>query len=521
MHSVSEDKPTVRVDATRSAGTLEPFWAGQIIHPTERLLTDEGREFLEMLTEAGATRQFVRIYNQPEEAIRVSDDGTISYNWNRFDAMADMVLATGSALKIVFFGMPYELARYPDSVKTRPNGAKVCISPPKDYALWQRMCSDFVAHVLSRYGLQEINRWTFRCWNEPDLKSFWHNADIHEYLKLYDYFAEGVKSVCPEVTIGGPALSGTKTYLNPENFTFFLDHITGGNNHATGGTGAPIDYLGVHTYGGSGGGPGPGQEYPNVAYLVEQQTRLAAMRDRYPQLKGVPIHVEEWGESSAGTNGVAEQPMSDIRNSEHSAAFLVSMVARHVEMKLTGEPGFASFTFCSSGYERPREHDFMGYRTFHTRNGFHKPLLNGYKLLNNVASELVETQLDRTCNRLHAFAARDDRRVTVVLCNYQPDRIDNDGSDCTAELTVALPWESDAKVVITHWRIDGKHSNAYAAYKGIGSPADPTPEQIQAVKARMDLEQIEPPRESTCAEAASLNVSLPCNGVSLIEFRRA
>jgi xylan 1,4-beta-xylosidase len=383
------------------------------------------------------------------------------------------------------------------------------------------MCSDFVAHVLTKYGLREIKRWTFRCWNEPDLKHFWHEADLHAYLKLYDHFAEGVKSVCPEAVIGGPALSGTKTYLSPENFTFFLDHITGGKNHATGGTGSPIDYLGVHTYGGQGGGPGPGREFPDAEYLMEQHLRYRDMRDRYPALEGMPIHVEEWGESSGGTNGVAEQPMSDIRNSEHSAAFLVSWVARHIELKQTGDTSFASFTFCSSGYERPREHDFMGYRTFHTKNGFHKPLLNAYKLLNTVASELVETRVDQTCNRLHAFASRDDQRVTVALCNYQPGRIYNDGPDCNIELSVNLPWEADAKVTISHWRIDGRHSNAYAAFKDIGSPADPTPEQIHAVKARMDLEQIEPPRKNACAEATALEVLLPCNAVSLVEFRRA
>jgi hypothetical protein len=76
MSAVAEVE--IQVDATRAIGNLEPFWASQIIHPTERLLTDEGADLLRLMAETGAARQFVRIYNQPEEAIRVAEDGSIS-----------------------------------------------------------------------------------------------------------------------------------------------------------------------------------------------------------------------------------------------------------------------------------------------------------------------------------------------------------------------------------------------------------------------------------------------------------
>lgn len=55
----------IEVDASRPAGTLEPFWASQIIHPTERLLTDDGARLLQLMADSGAARQFIRIYNQP------------------------------------------------------------------------------------------------------------------------------------------------------------------------------------------------------------------------------------------------------------------------------------------------------------------------------------------------------------------------------------------------------------------------------------------------------------------------
>ena len=142
--------------------------------------------------------------------------------------MAEIILSTGNKQQVVFFAMVPELAKYPNSRRTRPYGAIVHTSPPRDYQLWEELVTDFMRHVLQKYGLEEVRQWLFRCWNEPDLGGFWHGADLHEYLKLYDHFAKAAKSVHEEINIGGPALSSTHTYLHPENFDFFLDHIVNG-----------------------------------------------------------------------------------------------------------------------------------------------------------------------------------------------------------------------------------------------------------------------------------------------------
>lgn len=512
----------VTVDAGRVSGTLEPFWASQIIHPTESLEAEQGQALLRLMAETGAARQYVRIYNQPEYAARVADDGTVTYDWSRFDKMAQMILATGNRLKVVFFGMPTALAAYPKSILKRPTGVTVCISPPKDYGQWEALCADFTRHVIARYGRDEVTRWTFRCWNEPDLAGFWHKADLPEYLKLYDHFAKGVKGVCPEIKIGGPALTSTGTYKKPQNFTFFLDHVTSGTNHATGGTGSPVDFLAVHTYGGSGGGGGPGREFPDVAYLIEQQTRLADLRDQYPGLRNVPIHVEEWGETSGGTKGVDTQPKADVRNSEYGAAFLACWVERHIRLRQERDRRIDAFTFCASGYEKPPARDFMGYRTLHTKNGFHKPLLNAYTLLGKTCGELVHVSGVPADGPVGVFATREGGRVAVVLVNYQHDRLDSrEGVTFPVEVKVALPWAPETPVMLTHWRIDREHSNAYTVFRALGSPAEPTPEEAGKIRARMGLEALEAGRAMRAAELGEgLRFALPCNAVSLLEIVR-
>jgi len=507
----------ITIDATKTIGRLEPFWASQIIHPTEFLLTGWGKELLNMMTENGAALQYVRIYNQPEHAIRVSADGGISYDWNRFDEMAEMILSTGNKLKIVFFGMPTELAAYPESVKKRPYGGLVCISPPKDYSQWERLCADFTRHVINKYGLAKVKEWTFRCWNEPDLPSFWHQADLNEYLKLYDFFAKGVKSVNAEIRIGGPALSGTKTYNEPQNFRFFCDHITKGTNHATGKTGTPIDFISVHTYGGSGGAGGPGRDFPEVDYLMEQQIRLADMRDEYPALKRVPIHVEEWGETSSGTTGISARPTADVRNSQYGAAFLATMVGRHIKMRQENDRKLESFTFCASGYETIPKQDFMGYRTLDTKHGFYKPILNEYKLLSKLAPNISPVPAS-TNEQITSFATYDEKRVTIMVTNYQHQHPFNDGVTFPVSVEVKTKWKPNTKVTVKHWRIDENHSNAYTVFKALGSPTLPNPLEIEAVKQRMNLELLYPAKQTTVKELNYIEFELPCNAVSLIEI---
>jgi len=506
----------IQIDTTHSYGKLEPFWASQIIHPTEFLTTEWGRNLVSLFVENGAARQYIRIYNQPEKAIRMDSNGKISYDWSHFDEMADRIISTGNKVKVVFFGMPYEIAAFPESVKKRPYGGLVCISPPNDYTLWEHLCADFTQHVVARYGIKEVKEWTFRCWNEPDLSGFWHKADLKEYLKLYDYFAKGVKSVNNDIRIGGPALSGTKTFLEPNNLRLFFDHVTGGINHATGAKGSDLDFFSVHTYGGSGGAGGPGRKFPEVDYLMEQQIRLADIRDEYPALKGIPIHVEEWGETSGGTTGVASRPTADVRNSQYGAAFLTTWVSRHMDIRLENNRNFESFTFCASGYEIMPSEDFMGYRTLDTRNGFHKPILNAYKFLNRLAPDIARVQPIAN-NHISAIASHGKNRIGIIVTNYQHQYPYNDGFTYPILLDIKTNWKPGRKVSVKHWRIDENHSNAYTVFKKLESPKLPDPIQVDMIKERMGLELLEPEETMLVKDLSQYQFELPCNSVSLIE----
>ena len=74
-----EAEVSVHVDARKVLAANDRFWANVVFHPTEYLSTEWGKEHIALLRESGAALKYVRIYNQPEDAVYVRDDGTNGY----------------------------------------------------------------------------------------------------------------------------------------------------------------------------------------------------------------------------------------------------------------------------------------------------------------------------------------------------------------------------------------------------------------------------------------------------------
>lgn len=519
-----QSSKALQLNANDIISSFDPFWANMKFHPTEYLSTEWGKELISLLEDSGAAQQYVRLYNQPEDAVVGEVDGIIQYNWNHFNERAELLLKHGMKPMVSFFAMPREIAAFPDVGRERPflNGKFLNYSPPKDYKLWQELCSDFTRHVLQKFGEKEVSQWYLTGWNEPDLSSFWYKEDIQEYFKLYDHFAAGVKSVSEVVRIGGPALSSTKTYKNPELFRAFLKHITSGENTATGNIGSPIDFFAIHTYGGSGAAGSIKYDHPSVDYIIEQQMQLANIRNEFPALAKTPFFVAEWGVSSGGSKSMEEEPMAEVRNTQYAPAFLAALVIKLMALKNSKEdPIIEGIMLCLSGYEKEGTRDFEGRRTLHTLNGFHKPLLNGYKLLAKLGEDLIFAGTDPENPEISLLTSmKGKERLSVLVTNYQASSIENDGQMANVHLEILSPWPQGAEIEVKHWRIDETHSNGYTAFQKLGSPIKPSAYQRQKIEDRMKLAMLKDPEQLKMDKKFNLEFSLPCNGISLIEISK-
>src|SRR2546430_14744275 len=79
------------------------------------------------------------------------------------------------------------------------------VSPPKDYGRWDALMTAFARHLIERYGIDEVSRWYFEVWNEPNL-DFWAGEPKQAtYWTLYDHTARALKAVDARLRVGGPA----------------------------------------------------------------------------------------------------------------------------------------------------------------------------------------------------------------------------------------------------------------------------------------------------------------------------
>ena len=108
------------------------------------------------------------------------------------------------------------------------------VPPNKDYTQWYNLVYATVSHAVQRYGLPEVQRWSFEVWNE-----LWGFAFPEDYMDLYNASAHAVKAVHPSLLVGGPA-------------TAVLDHVADFVDECKR-RGIPYDFVSTHHYPTDGG----------------------------------------------------------------------------------------------------------------------------------------------------------------------------------------------------------------------------------------------------------------------------
>jgi xylan 1,4-beta-xylosidase len=72
-------------------------------------------------------------------------------------------------------------------------------------------------------------------------------------------------------------------------------------------------------------------------------------------------------------------------------------------------------------------------------------------------------------------------------------------------------------VTIAEYRVDDRHSNAYEAWKGMGSPQTLKPDQRAVLEKAGQLQTMGPPtRQRITNGQLTINLSLPRQGVALV-----
>ena len=232
--------------------------------------------------------------------------GRVFYQWHQVDKVLDALREIGLRPFVELGPMPIALASGSQTIFMW----KMNVTPPRVWQEWADLVGAFVRHVVDRYGLDEVRRWYFEVWNEPNLDAFWSGTQ-EDYWQLYRHAADAVKGVDAQLRVGGPATAQASWI---EEFLRFSRE-----------TQTPVDFVTTHSY--------PQDEFvlfpqgkstsASGDYLKDVYTRVRdTVRAFDPQME---LHWTEWNPLSAKADGEVDWSANPSVDNAYGGAF----VARH------------------------------------------------------------------------------------------------------------------------------------------------------------------------------------------------
>ena len=531
---------TITVHADKPTGTYTPIWNFFGADEPNYIYAANGQKLLHELSALSPVPVYYRPHNLlttgngegslkwgSTNAYTEKPDGTAVYDWTITDRIFDALTAAHIRPLVEIGFMPEALSTHPEPYRhTFPNGGidTGWAYPPKDYDKWGKLVHAYAEHLKQRYG-SDVDGWMWEVWNEPDI-SYWHGT-AEEYDHLYDVSANAVRTVLPKARIGGPESTGVASSHAEAFLRQFLEHCAHGVNAATGGTGAPLDFISYHPKG------RPSNVDGHVRMDIGHQLRAVDRGMRviasYPEWKNTPIVLGEsdpegCAACKGAANGYRNGPLYGVSVAE--ATMRTYELARKYGVTIEG-----SVTWAFEFEEQPY---FAGFRELAT-NGVDKPVLNVFRMMGKLGGQWLKTESSAAVSLddieqvgvlgspdVNTVATRSSgnagQEVDVLIWNYHDDDLPHEPASIVLNIA-GLGDFSGKTLTAEEFRMDVQHSNAYAVWQRMGSPATPTAEQQQKLEAAGALEQIgssHPPLDANGTAAISL--SLPRQGVALIRL---
>ncbi len=535
----AQDAVTIRVDAAARQGAFKPIW--RFFGYDEPNFTDarHGKKLLADLAASSPAPVYIRVHN-----LLTSGDGAAALKWGSTNAytedaagapvydwkILDRIFDTYKDAKVrplVEIGfMPEALSVHPQPYRHNwPQGTLWTgwAYPPRDYKKWAELVYQWVRHEVDRYGRQEVESWYWEVWNEPNI-GYWQGSP-EEHQKLYDFSADAVKRALPSARIGGPHSTGPASPQAAEFLRRFLEHCVRGTNFATGKTGAPLDYIGFHAK----GAPKvvDGHVQMGISKQVQDISNGFAIVQSFAELRNRPIIIGESDPEGCAACSARVYPQNAYRNGALYPCYTAAVLNRTFELAERHKANIeGAVTWAFEFEDQPY---FDGFRTLAT-NGIAKPMLNVFRMLGLMGGERIRVEssgaasLDavlrdgvRQKPEINGLATGRDRGTAVLMWNYHDD--DVPAPEAAVRLSVESLPASARRVLLRHYRIDERHSNAYTVWKTMGSPQSPSPEQYARLEQASRLELLTSPAW-LWAEGGKveLRFSLPRQAVSLVEI---
>ncbi|MGW4960498.1 GH39 family glycosyl hydrolase [Nonomuraea sp. NPDC004186] len=362
------------------------------------------------------------------------------------------------------------------------------VTPPRSWREWAELVRATLAHLVDRYGLDEVRTWPIEVWNEPNLKDFWQDADQDAYHRLYEVSAHAVKEVDASLQVGGPAISpGSDEFL-----VRFADFVA---EHSL-----PIDFVSRHAY-----TSGPAQHVPfgvhqtlaPASKLLEQFATPRRQLAGGP-LEGLPVHITEFNSSY--------RPDNPVHDTAFHAAYLAPVLAAGGDLV----DSFSYWTFSDMFEEQGIPTSlFHGGFGLLTHRQIKKPTYHLYAFMARMGDQVLARGED------HLVTRDGDGRVTVLA--WAPADVTGAPPADGHALRLSIPIGEAASAFELRSSVSEEKGNAWAAWRELGRPRSPRPRELDALR-----EAAEPVRSHRSLPVADgrvdLDLRLDRHEVTLVEL---
>jgi xylan 1,4-beta-xylosidase len=477
----SHPSETIEIDASAPSHPFPHFWeqmfgSGRAILSLRESYRTDLRE-----TKRITDFEYVRFHAIFHDEVGVYDedaDGHPIYNFSYVDQIYDGLLANGVKPFVELSFMPKKLASNPNALHAF--WYKQNVAPPKDWAKWDALMEQFARHLVDRYGEEEVAKWYFEVWNEPNL-DFWA-GDPKEvtYFQLYDHTVRALKRVSGKLRVGGPS-TAQAAWVDR-----MIAHATAEN--------VPLDFVSTHVY----GNDSSKDVFGTNASIPRDRMVCRAVKKVHDQIQasarpGLPLIWSEFNASYASEPAVTD------------TAYMGPWMADTIR-QCDGFVNIMSYWTFSDVFEEQgvvKQPFFGGFGLF-AAGSIPKPAFNAFALLHRLGDARLDAHGDSVL-----VTRKPNGSLIVAVWNIFPPEESGSAKDFLLDFS-----NIKGKRVATITIIDRDHGSPLPTYQKMGRPPYPTPAQLQELRKAAAL----PASLSRPLKNGTLPVTLGPQGLALIEL---
>lgn len=323
---------------------------------------------------------------------------------------------------------------------------------PKNEDLWTELIDKLLRHFIERYGIDEVLQWPIEVWNEPNATTFWVNADLDKYLRLFEITFKAIKNVNSNFRVGGPAVSGIENHKWIQSFVNFCETEK-----------LDVDFVTQHLYASFNkkqNGKYSYFELREPGEVVSEAKDSLSIINASKKFNEIPLYITEYNSTY--------RPDSPVHDTLANAIYVTKLTLSL--MKTVN--GFSYWTFGDVFEEHgvPTSQFYGGFGLV-ANHTIAKPTLWAQKFMNDLYESVVNIDENGIVTR-HAEGIRG-----IVWNDAQDEDL------APLQVKIDLSKFADGDYIVTLKKLDDDHGNPIKVWHDLGDHQFPTQTEIKILKS--------------------------------------